>query len=680
MNPMLYKYETPFETVPFDKIKPGHFLPALQEGIKQGKSDIEKIKNNPEKPTFTNVCEAMEEAGQVVNKVATVFYNLHSAESNSELQNIAKEFSPLLTEYSNDIQLDIELFQKVKAIYDVRETLNLNTEEMTLLEKQYKGFVRNGALLNDSEKERLREIDKEKNSLSLKFGDNVLAETNSFLLVLENEDQLKGLPANSKEAAFILAKEKGHEGKYAISLDYPSYVPFLTYAENRELREKVYRAFTSRSCKGNEFDNKEAVKKIASLRHERAILLGYKGHADFVLEERMAETPDKVKEFLDNFLDKAKPNAESEISELKTYAFENGGLKPEEFMPWDYAYWAEKLKKEKYDFDSEMLKPYFKLENVIDGIFLVAKKLFGISFKHRKDIPVYHQDVKTYEVVDSDLRHVGVFYADFFPREGKRGGAWMTSYRDQKQSNGNDQRPHVSIVCNFTKPTEKVPSLLSFNEVLTLFHEFGHSLHGLLSKCTYESLGGTSVYWDFVELPSQILENWAYEKECLDLFAKHYETGESIPEEYIKKIKASSNFHEGRQTLRQLSFAFLDLSWHDDDPSDIDDVLSHEKKAMSLCEILPTIEGACMSTSFGHIFNGGYSAGYYSYKWAEVLDADAFEAFLEKGIFNDEVARSFKENILEKGGSEHPMKLYLSFRGKKPTPEALLKRAGLISR
>ncbi|MCF8058581.1 MAG: M3 family metallopeptidase [Bacteriovoracaceae bacterium] len=678
MNPLIYKYETAFETVPFDLIKAEHFLPALQEAIKQGKEEIEAIKNNTEKPTFTNVCEKMEHAGELVGKVASVFFNLHSAESNDELQNIAKEFSPIITEYSNDIQLDEVLFQKVKAVYEQKDSLNLNTEEMRLLEKQYVGFVRNGALLNDEQKNQLREIDKELSHLSLTFGDNVLQETNDFLMLLDSVDELAGLPESGIEAAASLAKEKGEEGKFAVTLDYPSYVPFMTYAENRALREKLHRAFSSKAFKGNDFDNQDIVKKMALLRHQRANLLGYATHADFVLEERMAEKPQKVREFLDNFLDKAKPIAIREIEELKEFAAKNGGPSPSEFMPWDSAFWAEKLKKEKFDIDAEELKPYFQLEKVVEGVFLVAKKLFGLNFKERRDISVYHEDVKAFEVTDEQKRHVGVFYADFFPRAGKRAGAWMTSYRDQYKIGETDYRPHVSIVCNFTKPTETKPSLLTFNEVTTLFHEFGHSLHGLLSKCTYESLGGTSVYWDFVELPSQILENWAFEKECLDLFAHHYETGEAIPESLIKKIKASSNFHEGRQTIRQLSFAFLDMAWHGSDPSSIQDVGSFERESMKSCELLPTVDNSNMSVSFGHIFRGGYSAGYYSYKWAEVLDADAFEAFKEKGIFNQEVAKSFKENILEKGGSQHPMELYLAFRGEEPRPEALLKRAGLI--
>jgi Zn-dependent oligopeptidase len=678
MNPLIYKYETAFETVPFDLIKAEHFLPALQEAIKQGKADIEAIKNDTEKPTFTNVCERMEYAGELVGKVASVFFNLHSAESNDELQNIAKEFSPIITEYSNDIQLDEVLFGKVKVVYDYKDSLNLNIEEMRLLEKQYKGFVRNGALLNEEEKVKLREIDQELSNLSLTFGDNVLQETNDFLMLLDNIEDLLGLPDSAKEAAQSLAKEKGEEGKYAVTLDYPSYVPFMTYAENRELREKLHKAFSSKAFKGNDFDNQEVVKKMALLRHNRANLLGYNTHANFVLEERMAEKPEKVREFLGNLLDKAKPIADREIEELKAFAAKNGALGAEDFMPWDYSFWAEKLKKEKYDIDAEELKPYFQLEKVVDGVFSVAKKLFGLNFKERRDIPVYHEDVKAYEVTDEQKRHIGVFYADFFPRAGKRAGAWMTTYRDQYKVGETDYRPHVSIVCNFTKPTETRPSLLTFNEVTTLFHEFGHSLHGLLSKCTYESLSGTSVYWDFVELPSQVLENWAFEKECLDLFAHHYETGETIPESLIKKIKASSNFHEGWQTIRQLSFAFLDMAWHGADPSVVTDVGTFENEAMKSCELLPVVDNSNRSVSFGHIFRGGYSAGYYSYKWAEVLDADAFESFKEKGIFNKEVADSFKENILEKGGSQHPMELYLAFRGQEPQPEALLKRAGLL--
>ncbi|MBC98657.1 MAG: peptidase M3 [Halobacteriovoraceae bacterium] len=678
MNPLLHKFETPFETVPFDKIKPEHFLPALQEAISQGKKDIEAIKTNTEKATFTNVCEALDSAGSLVGTVASVFFNLHSAESNDDIQNIAKEFSPLITEYSNDLQLDAELFARVKEVYDQKDSLNLNKEEMMLLEKQYKGFVRNGALLSDADKDKLRKIDQEMSSLGLTFGDNVLSETNDFLLVLDNESDLDGLPESAIEAAADLAKSKDHEGKWAVSLDYPSYIPFMTYANKRELREKVYKAFASKAFKGNDKDNQEIVKKIAMLRKERANLLGYTTHANFVLEERMAEKPEKVKEFLNNLLDKARPQAEAEMKELREFAEKNGGPKADDFSAWDQGYWSEKLKKEKFDFDSEELKPYFKLENAVQGVFDVANRLYGLKFKERKDIPVYHKDVTAYEVLDEQDRHISVFYADFFPRSGKRAGAWMTSYRDQHKVGNTDVRPHVSIVCNFTKPTSTKPSLLTFNELTTLFHEFGHALHGMLSKCTYESVSGTNVYWDFVELPSQVLENWAYEKECLDLFAKHYETGEAIPQKLIDKIKESSSFHEGRQTLRQLSFGLLDMAWHAGDPADVENVGAFEREAMSPCELLTPVDGTNMSVSFGHIFRGGYSAGYYSYKWAEVLDADAFEAFKENGIFDRATADKFRENVLEKGGSEHPMDLYIAFRGKEPTPDALLKRAGLV--
>lgn len=678
MNILLTKFETPFETTPFDKVTNADFLPALKESIDIAKGQITKIKSNPEKPTFNNVCEALEEVGKEVKTVAGVFFNLHSAESNDELQNIAKEFSPMMTEYYNDVSLDLELFEKIKVVYDQKDSLNLTQEEMMLLTKQYKSFTRNGALLNDTDKEKLREISKELSSLSLEFGDHVLEETKKYIKVIEDEAQLAGLPEGLKEAAALKAKEKGHEGKWAFTLEYPSYVPATTYLDSRELREELYRAFTSKASKGDDLDNQEIVKKIVNLRFQKAQLLGYESHAHFVLEERMAEAPTKVDEFLKNLLDKAKPVAIKEMDELKAFASENGGPSADDFMPWDYAYYAEKLKLEKFNLDDELLKPYFKLENVIDGVFGVANKLFGLKFKKRRDIPVYHEEVMAYEVLDENDRHVSVFYADFFPREGKRAGAWMTSYREQHLSGKNDVRPHVSIVCNFTKPTETKPSLLTFNEVTTLFHEFGHALHGMLSKVKYESLSGTNVYWDFVELPSQVLENWAYEKECLDLFANHYETGEKIPEEYIQRLKDSANFHEGRSTLRQLSFGLLDMSWHGGNPTNISDVAKHEKEAMAPAEVLPTINEAVMSCSFGHIFQGGYSAGYYSYKWAEVLDADAFEAFKETGIFNKETAASFRDNVLAKGGSLHPMELYKNFRGKEPTPEALLKRAGLL--
>ncbi len=677
MNPLLSKFETPFETVPFDLIKPEHFLPALIEGIKIAKEEIKSLKENTEKATFANVCESLEKSGSIVNTCATVFFNLHSAESNEEIQNIAKEFSPLLSAFGNDIALDLDLFEKIKEVYSQRESLGLNKEQMTLLEQQYKGFTRNGALLNDAEKNTLRDIDQELSNFSLVFSDNILDETNTYIKVIDTVEELDGLPDSALEAARMLATEKDHDGKYVVTLEYPSYKPLITYANNRELRQELYLAFGSRGFRENDKNNSEIVKKITDLKHQRANLLGHKTHANFVLEERMAESPVKVIAFLDNLLEKAKPTAIKEIEEVKAFAQENGGPTGDAFRSWDMAFWSEKLKQEKYSFDSEQLKPFFKLEHVVDGVFEVATKLFGITFNEQTDIPTYHKDVRTYEVVDDKGAHLGVFYTDFFPRSGKRAGAWMTSYRGQKVVDGVDERPHVSIVCNFTKPTKTKPSLLTFNEVTTLFHEFGHALHGLLTKCTYEELSGTSVYWDFVELPSQILENWAYEKECLDLFAKHFETDALLPAEMITKIKESSSFQEGIATLRQISFGRLDMAWHSTDPSTVSDVATFEDEAMKECQLLPRVEGICMSTAFSHIFAGGYSAGYYSYKWAEVLDADAFEAFKEKGIFNKEVATKFKENILEKGGTTHPMDLYLAFRGKEPTPDALLKRAGL---
>ena len=675
-NPFLTEFTTVFGAVPFDKISNEHYLPALEVAMKQHKEEIEAIKNNQEKETFSNVIEAYEKSGSLLGVVAGVFFNLHSANTDDEMTEIAKEFSPKLTAHSNSITLDEGLFNKVKAIYDMRETLDLSVEQTTLLDKFYKDFTRNGALLNEEQKTKLKGIDEEMSKLGLQFSDHVLKETNAFEMVIENESDLEGLPEGVKEAAAMTAKEKEKEGKWVFTLDYPSYIPFVTYSSNRALREKLTKAMSSRASKGNERDNKEIVKRIANLRFERANILGYETHADFTLEQRMALKADNVFNLLDDLKSKAFPAAKEHIAEVKEFAKKLDGI--EELQSWDYAFYFEKLKKEKYSIDDEMLKPYFKLENVLDGVFKVANKLFGLTFEERKDIPKYHEDVITYEVKDADGNHVSVFYGDYFPRAAKRGGAWMTLFREQHMDGSTDVRPHVANVCNFTKPTDSKPSLLTFNEVTTLFHEFGHGLHGMLSKCNYETLAGTNVYWDFVELPSQILENWAYEKECLDLFAKHYETGELIPSDLVEKLKRSANFGEGRATLRQISLAKLDMSWHSADPSDISDVEKHEELATEEVRLLPKIEGACTSTSFGHIFAGGYSSGYYSYKWAEVLDADAFEAFKENGIFDKSTADKFRENILEKGGSEHPMELYKKFRGHEPTADALLRRGGLI--
>lgn len=675
-NILLQKFNTPFETVPFDKISPHDYLPALKEAIAIAKKRIEAIKTNTEAETFSNVVEALENTSPELDLISGVFFNLHSAETNEDLQKYAKEISPLLTEFGNDVSMDEVLFAKIKKVWDNKEKFNLDSEQMMLLEKNYKSFVRNGALLNEADKNKMREISKELSTLGLHFGDNVLKETNDYMLVIEKQADLAGLPEDVVEAAALTAKEKGKEGKWVFTLQYPSVIPFLTYAKNRELRKELFLANSTKGFHGDATDNQEIVKKIAKLRYEKAKLLGYESHAHFVLEERMASNPKTVQTFIDNIVNHATPAAQKETEELKDYAKKTDGIT--DYAKWDNMYYAEKLKNEKFQISDEMLRPYFKLEKVIDGVFQVANKLYGLSFKLRNDIPVYHQDVKTYEVVDEKNNHVAVFYADFHPRAGKRNGAWMTSFRGQKIENGVNVRPHIAIVCNFTKPTPTKPSLLGFDEVTTLFHEFGHALHGMLANTKYESLSGTNVYWDFVELPSQIMENWAYEKECLDLFAEHYQTGEKIPADLIKKIKDSSSFLEGRATLRQLSFASVDMGWHSADPASINDIEKFETDITSKMDFLPAVKGTSISTAFSHIFAGGYSAGYYSYKWAEVLDADAFEFFKQKGIFNREVADKFKENVLSRGGSIHPMKLYVAFRGQEPNPDALLRRAGLL--
>jgi peptidyl-dipeptidase Dcp len=599
---------------------------------------------------------------------------LNSAETCDEMQKIAQEVSPLLTAFSNDISLNEDLFKRVKAVYDQKDKVTLTAEQATLLDKKFKGFSRNGALLAEADKLKLREIDTELAKLKLTYGENVLAETNNYQLYITNEADLKGLPEGTKEMAASLAKSKGLDG-WVFTLDFPSYLPFVTYVENRELRKEIAIAAGKKAFQNNEFDNKDNVKRIVELRHKRANLLGYESHSHFVLEERMAQHPEKVKAFLNDLLEKAKPAAHKEFAELTAFAKDLDGI--EYLEKWDGPYYSEKLKQKLFSLDDELLKPYFKLENVLNGAFTIAEKLFGIRFKEVFDIDTYHNDVQTFEVLDFQNELVAVFYADFFPRKGKRNGAWMTSFKPQYIKNGVNERPHVSIVCNFTPPTETKPSLLTFNEVTTLFHEFGHALHGMLANTTYPSLSGTSVYWDFVELPSQIMENWCYEPEALALFAKHYLTGEVIPQQYVEKIKESASFLEGMATMRQLSFGLLDITYHAK-VQIIDDVKAFEKAAFEGTSLYPDVEENCMSTSFSHIFQGGYSSGYYSYKWAEVLDADAFAYFQEKGIFNPEVATKFKDNVLSKGGTELPMELYKKFRGQEPKAEALLKRAGLL--
>ena len=664
-----------FDIAPFDAIQNEDYKPAIEAAIAQARQEIDLITNNPEPATFENTIAALDYAGYQLDRVTSIFFNLNSAETNETIQKTAQEVSPLLSEFSNDITLNEALFKRVKNVYDSRESLDLTREEEVLLDKRYKGFSRNGANLAEDKKARLRQIDTELSKLSLTFGENVLAETNKFELHLTDEADLAGLPESTKEAAAQTAEEKGKEG-WVFTLEYPSYIPFMKYAENRELRKKMAIAFGAKGFHNDELDNQENVLKIVNLRQERANLLGYKTHAHFVLEERMAKSPENVERFLQDLLEKAKPAAEREFTQLANFAKKRDGI--EELQKWDSAFYSEKLKQELFELDDEQLKPYFKLENVIDGVFTIAQKLYKLRFVEVQDIPKYHKDVKTYQVFDDQDNFIAIFYADFHPRAGKRAGAWMTQYKGQFKKDGVNERPHVSNVCNFTKPTASKPSLLTFNEVTTLFHEFGHGLHGMLANTTYPSLSGPSVYWDFVELPSQVLENWCYEPEALELFAKHYETGETIPMILIDKIKKAANFQEGMQTLRQISFGILDMSWHGADPSGITDVKAHEKAAFENTKLYPDVAENCMSVSFSHIFQGGYSSGYYSYKWAEVLDADAFAYFKENGIFNAEVAQKFKDHVLSQGGTEDPMVLYKRFRGKEPNPEALLKRAGLI--
>ncbi len=674
-NPLLQKYNTKYTTAPFSQIENKHFKPAFKKAIQWAKTEIDSIAESSDTPTFENTIEALDFSGNTLDRLSSIFFNLNSAETNDEIQKIAQEVSPWLSDFSNDIRLNEKLFKRVQSIYNHRENLELTVEQSTLLDKKYKGFSRNGANLNATDKATLREIDKKLSKLALQFGENVLAETNAYELHITNEEQLKGLPESAREAAQLLAKQKEKKG-WIFTLDYPSYVPFMTYMDDRSLREKLAKAFGAKAFQNNENDNQEIVLGLVKLRHQRANLLGYTSHSHFVLEERMAETPEKVISFSEELLAKAKPAAEREFQQLSDFARKDG---IKQLQKWDGAYYSEKLKKELFDLDQEALKPYFKLENVIDGVFTIANKLYELNFTEVTTIDKYHEEVKTYEVIHSNGDFIAVFYADFFPRKGKRNGAWMTSYKSQWKADNENSRPHISIVCNFTKPTETKPSLLTFNEVTTLFHEFGHALHGMLANTTYPSLSGTSVYWDFVELPSQLLENWCYEKEALDLFAKHYQTNAPIPMELVQKIKDSSNFLEGMQTLRQLSFGLLDMAWHaGKSPETIKNVKDFENKAFADTQLYPDVAENCMSTSFSHIFQGGYSSGYYSYKWAEVLDADAFEYFKETGIFNKETAQKFMQHVLSQGGTEKPMTLYKRFRGAAPNSDALLKRAGLL--
>ncbi len=674
-NPLLQAFNTPFETPPYDKIKVEHFLPALKEGMAQGRKEIDIIVHNASKPTFQNTIVALENAGQQLSRVTPILFHLNSAETSPELQKVVREASPLLTEYGNDISLNEKLFARVKAVWDERDKLKLNKEDQMLLEKTYKGFARNGANLSEADKNKLRAINKDLSQLSIEFNEHNLAETNEYSLVVTDEKQLSGLPDFVKEAAKATAKKMNKEG-WVFTLQAPSYGPFMQYADNRELRKELWLAYNKRGFKGDKNDNQEIIQKIVKLRYEKAKLLGYKTWADYVLEERMAENPAKVLEFEKNLLSYAKPAAEREIKELTDFAKSQGYTEPV-MQRWDAGYYAEKLKKEKYAINDELLKPYFKLENVLDGLFKLTNKLYGLTFKERKDIPTWNEEVKTYEILDDKGKLLAIWYGDYFPRPGKRAGAWNSGTRSQHFENGKDIRPHVLNVCNFTRPTETMPSLLTFREVETLFHEFGHALHAMSSHVKYDALSGTSVSWDFVELPSQFMENFCLEPEVLKLFAKHYQTGEVIPQEYIEKLKASSNFMAGVGTARQINLGLTDMAWHGQAPTG-ESVAQVEAKVAAQTEVYPIVEGTAMSPAFAHIFAGGYSAGYYSYMWSEVLDADAFDLFKQKGIFNKQVANSFRDNILSKGGTEKPMELYKKFRGREPQPDAMLRRSGLI--
>ncbi|MFW6290619.1 MAG: M3 family metallopeptidase [Mariniphaga sp.] len=674
INPLLGEFNTPHETAPFDRIENEHFLPAFTEAIKKGEAEVQAVIENTEPPTFENTIVALERSGRLLNRTAGIFFNLTSAETSDELQQLAQQVSPMLTKFQNDITLNPVLFGRIKKVYQNKDNLNLSPEDSTLLENTYIDFVRKGANLSDADKEKFRKISTELSKLNLKFGENVLKETNRYELHITDREQLAGLPESVLEAASAKAKEKDKQG-WVFDLTMPSYLPFMKYADNRELRKKLYLAYMSKSYKGDELDNQDNIAKMVNLRLEMANLLNYDSYADYVLERRMAMNSEGVYKLLDDLYEASYTMALKEKQEVLDYARKTGFN--DELMPWDWAYYSEKLKEEKFDLNDEMLKPYFELSNVIDGVFGLATELFGITFKPNKEIQVYNEEVIPYEVYDKDGSFLSVLYADFHPRSGKQGGAWMNEFKGQWKQDGKNSRPHITIVMNFTRPTETKPALLTFNEMETFLHEFGHALHGMLANSTYSSLSGTSVYRDFVELPSQIMENWAVEKEFLARFAKHYQTGEVIPDVLVEKIKAAQNFQAGYLSVRQLSFGLLDMAWHTLEKPFGGDVKSFEETAWKKTQIFPVIDEIAMSTQFGHLFAGGYAAGYYGYKWAEVLDADAFSMFKEKGLFNKEVAQSFRENILEKGGTEHPMLLYKRFRGQEPTVDALLERSGM---
>jgi peptidyl-dipeptidase Dcp len=674
INPLLEEFDTPYKTVPFDKIKPAHFEPAFKVKIGEAKKEFKALLANKEKPTFQNTLLPVEKKYDTLSRMGLILFNLNSAETNKELQAVTRKVSPMLTRFTGKIMLNKKYFKRVTVVYENRFDSGLSPEEIRLVETTWRSMKRNGAGLGWFKKFRIIAIQMKLSKLNLKFNENVLAETNKFELHITNETDLKGLPEQVIADARQTAKSKNKEG-WVFVLQYPSYGPFMKYAQNRDLREKMYRAYTSRGNHGDKFDNNKLISRIVNLRLKQANLLGYETYADYVLEERMAETSENVNLFLKELHLASKPYAEKELNELKLFAKKEG--LENELMPWDFNFYSEKLKTEKFGFDEEMVKPYFQLGKVINGVFALAKSLYGLTFKEVQDIPVYHPDVKTYEVYDDTGHFIAVFYADFHPREGKQGGAWMTEYRLQSNIEGDMIRPHISVCCNFTKPTEKTQSLLTFDEVTTFLHEFGHALHGMLANTVYPSLSGTNVYRDFVELPSQIMENWATETEWLNTFATHYETGEKMPPHLVEKLIAARNFQAGYQSERQLTYGMADMAWHSVSNRFNGNIIDFERNATAETQLFDLVEGSSISTAFSHIFAGGYAAGYYGYKWAEVLDADAFSVFKETGIFNKETASRFRTTVLEKGGTAHPMVLYKNFRGKEPTIDALLERSGL---
>lgn len=674
-NPLLAVYETPYEVPPFDLIENRHFKPAVMEAIALQQNEIEAIANNSSKPNFSNTIEALENSGNLLRRVTTVFYNLSSANTNDTIQALAQEIAPELAKNNDNIYLNEKLFQKIQTLWDTQLELKLNGEQTKLLETKYKAFLRNGAALNQNDKERLRKINEELSVLSLKFGDNVLAENNSYELVVEHKKDLAGLPEELIIAAAEEAEAKDKKGKWVFTLHNSSVMPFLQYAENRELRKKIWNAYQRRGDNGDKYDNRSNVVQLVNLRMEKAKLLGYKSHADYILEERMAKTPESVYKLLDQIWEPALKKAKEEEADIKKMMVADG-IK-DNVQPYDWRYYTEKIRKQRYDLDEQELKPYFSLDNVREGIFMVAKNLYGLEFEQLTDIPVYHKDVTAWKVSDNMGNHVGVLYMDFFPRSSKRGGAWMTSYRKEKMEGGNRVAPIISIVCNFSKPIGNNPALLTFDETTTFFHEFGHALHGLLSNVTYESLSGTSVYTDFVELPSQIMENWAAEPEVLKMYAKHYKTGEVIPDELIEKLQQAATFDQGFATVEYLAASYLDMDYHSLTEPLNQNVVPFEEESMKKIGLPSAIIPRYRSTYFNHIFSGGYSAGYYSYIWSGVLDTDAFEAFKSTSLFDEKNARSFKMNILERGGTADPMILYKQFRGAEPSIEPLLRKRGL---